>query len=130
MSDDAPDVAAAVARGVRLFNLGRYMGAHEIWEESWRAADGDDRGFLEALVQLAAGLHLRTRRGGMRGAEHLLSQSLATLEDFRPAHHGVDVDRLVTEFGVYVDWVREVKRPHKLLDARRIPRLRSAPASR
>ena len=123
---DAPDPKAALGRGVRLFNLGRYMAAHEIWEAAWREAGEDDRGFFEALVQLAAGLHLRTRRAGMRGAEHLLSQSLATLEDLRPARHGLDVERLVAEFGTYVDWVREIKRPHKLLDGRKIPRLRWA----
>jgi predicted metal-dependent hydrolase len=123
---DAPDVGAALARGVRLFNLGRYMAAHEIWEATWRTAEDDDRPFLEALVQLAAGLHLRTRRGGTRGAEHLLSQALATLEDFRPARHGLDVTRLLDEYGGYVDWVRSIKRPHRLLDARRIPRLRWA----
>jgi predicted metal-dependent hydrolase len=123
---EAPDVGAALGRGVRLFNLGRYMAAHEIWEDAWRSAADEDRGFFEALVQLAAGLHLRTRRAGTRGAEHLLSQSLATLEDFRPARHGLDVERLVVEFGGYVDWIREIKRPHKLLDGRRIPRLRWA----
>jgi uncharacterized protein len=120
------DAAASLRRGARLFNLGRYLAAHEIWEAAWRDAEGEDRSFLEALVQLAAGLHLRTRRGGTRGAEHLLSQALATLEDYRPARHGVDVERLVTEFGAYVDWVREVRRPHRLLDARRIPRLKWA----
>jgi uncharacterized protein len=120
----APDVGAALARGVRLFNLGRYVAAHEVWEAAWQAAVDEDRPFLEALVQLAAGLHLRTQRAGTRGAEHLLSQALATLEDHRPARHGLDVARLVDEFGAYVDWVREVKRPHKLLDGRRIPRLR------
>ena len=123
---DAPDPTVALGRGVRLFNLGRYMAAHEIWEAAWRDAGGDDRGFFEALVQLAAGLHLRTRRAGMRGAEHLLSQSLATLEDLRPTRHGLDVDRLLADFGAYVAWIREIKRPHKLLDARRIPRLRWA----
>jgi uncharacterized protein len=123
MSEE-PDVGTALGRGMRLFNLGRYMAAHEIWEGTWHAATGDDRGFFEALVQLAAGLHLRTKRAGTRGAEHLLSQALATLEDFRPARHGLDVERLVVEFGAYVDWVREIKRPHKLLDGRRIPRLR------
>ena len=123
---DAPDVGAALARGVRLFNLGRYMAAHETWETAWRAAEDEDRPFLEALVQLAAGLHLRTRRGGTRGAEHLLSQALATLEDFRPARHRLDVARLLDEYGGYVDWVRAIKRPHKLLDGCRIPRLRWA----
>ena len=121
---ERPDVARPLGRGVRLFNLGRYLAAHEIWEETWRVAADEDRTFFEGLVQLAAGLHLRTRRAGTRGAEHLLSQSLATLEDHRPVRHGVDVERLVAEFGDYVAWIREIKRPHTLLDGRRIPRLR------
>lgn len=117
-------VAEELARGVRLFNVGRYMAAHEVWEPLWREAAEEDRSFFEALVQLAAGLHLRTRRGGTRGAEHLLSQALATLEDFQPARHGLDVELLLAEFGAYLDWIRGIRRPHRLLDGRRIPRLR------
>ncbi len=121
----ALDVPKVVQRGVRLFNRGRYLDAQALWEDAWRAAPTEARGFLEALVQLAGGLHLRTRRGGMRGAEHLMSQALVTLEDYRPAAHGLDVDALLTEFGAYVDWIRSIRRPHRLTDALRVPRLRS-----
>ena len=119
----ALDVPGIVGRGARLFNRGRYLEAQELWEEAWHAAAVDDRGLLEALVQLAGGLHLRTRRGGMRGAEHLLSQALVTLEDYRPSAHGLDVETLVAEFVAYVDWVRQVRRPHRFTDTLRIPRL-------
>ena len=114
----------AVRAGVLAFNLGRYQRAHETWERVWPDAPTDDRGFLEALVQLAAGVHLRTRRGGTRGAEHLLAQALATLEDYRPSRHGVDVDTLVVEFQGYFEWVRAVGRPHRLGDGLRVPRIR------
>jgi predicted metal-dependent hydrolase len=114
----------ALRRGVRLFNLGRYLGAQLLWEEAWRAAAPAERSFLEALVQLAAALHLRTRRGATRGAVHLLSQALVVLEDYRPAAHGIDVDALVADFNLYLDWVKEIHRPHRFLDRRRIPRLR------
>ena len=120
------DIPRVVRRGSRLFNRGRYLDAQALWEESWRTAPTEARAFLEALVQLAAGLHLRTRRGGTRGAEHLLTQALATLEDFQPSHRGLDVERLVREFGTYVGWVRAIRRPHARLDGRRIPRLRWA----
>ena len=116
----------AVRRGVALFNRGRYFDAHELWETTWRDAPPEERAFLEALVQLAAGLHLRTRRGGTRGAAHLLAQALVLLEDFRPAHAGLDVDAMLADFGAYLAWLREVDRPHRLLDRRRIPRLRPA----
>jgi predicted metal-dependent hydrolase len=109
---------------VRLFNRRRFLDAHETWEAAWREAEGADRGFLEGLVQLAAGLHLRTKRGGTRGAVHLLSQSLVLLEDYRPATHAVDVESLVSEVGAYVDWIRALDRPHRLLDRGRLPRIR------
>ena len=114
----------AVARGVRLFNRGRYLEAQQVWEESWREAPSADRAFLEALVQLAAGLHLRTRRGATRGAVHLLAQAVIALEDYRPAAHGVDVEALVAEFSAYLDWIKAIDRPHRLLDRLRVPRLR------
>ena len=61
-------VAVAAAAGMRLFNRGRYFEAHEHWEAVWQTAEGEGRGFLESLVQLANGMHLRTQRGGTRGA--------------------------------------------------------------
>src|SRR5262249_60962321 len=96
------DIPQVVRRGTRLFNRGRYLDAQALWEEGWRMAPTDARPFLEALVQLAGGLHLRTRRGGGRGAEHLMSQALVTLEDYRPAAHGLDGDALVNEFGEFL----------------------------
>ena len=120
-----PDVAAMVRRGVRLFNRGRYLDAQMVWEDAWRDAATDDRAFLEALVQLAGGMQLRIRRGAMRGAEHLLSQALVTLEDYQPAMHGLDVATLVTDFGVYLEWLRSLRRPHRFADELRIPRLRA-----
>lgn len=120
----APAPAEAVHQGVALFNRGRYFDAHECWEVAWRDAPAEERQFLEGLVQLAAGLHLRTQRGGTRGAVHLLAQGLVLLEDYRPAHADVDVETLLTDFGAYIDWLREVDRPHRLLDRGRIPRLR------
>ena len=120
---DAPDVAAAVRRGTRLFNRGRYLAANQLWEEVWRTAPPADRAFLEGLIQLAAGLHLRTRRGGTRGAAHLLSQALVGLDEHAPATHGLDVARLLADVSAYVDWVKEVGRPHRLVDRWRVPRI-------
>ena len=116
--------ASAVGRGVRLFNQGRYLSAQQLWETAWREAAAPDKAFLEGLVQLAGGLHLRTRRGVTRGALNLLKQALITLDDYRPATHGVDVATLTAEFHAYVEWLEGVRRRHRLLDRLRIPRLR------
>ena len=115
--------APVVDEGVTLFNRGRYLDAHQRWEAYLADAAGDERAFLEGLVQLATGLHLRTERGGTRGSEHLIARALVSFEDFRPAAHGIDVERLVAEFAGYLDWLRGVRRPHRMLDLFRIPRL-------
>lgn len=124
MSDEAASgFQPIVDEGVGLFNRGRYFEAHEHWEEHLPAVTGTERAFLEGLVQLATALHLRTQRGATRGSEHLVARALVTFEDFRPSAHGVDVDRLIDEFAAYLDWLRSVRRPHKMLDIFRIPRL-------
>jgi predicted metal-dependent hydrolase len=123
---EAPDVAAAVRRGVRLFNLGRYMTAQQVFEAAWQESRDADRTFLEALVQVAAAMHLRTRRGAQRGAEHLLVRAIVALDDHRPSAHGVDVERLVADLDAFVRWLREVRRPHRLLDRVWLPRIRIA----
>ena len=114
----------ALGRGLRLFNRGRYLSAQEVWEEAWRAAPAEERGFLEGLVQLAAALHLRTRRGATRGAVHLLAQALITLEDYRPAAHGVDVEALIADVDACIAWLRTLDRPHRFLDRARLPHIR------
>jgi len=119
-----PDVATAVPSGVRLFNRSRYLEAQQVWEEAWHEAPSADRAFLEALVQLAAGLHLRTRRGATRGAVHLLAQAVIALDDYRPAAHGVDVEALIADVDACVEWLRTVDRPHRFLDRARLPSIR------
>lgn len=109
---------------MRLFNRRRYLSAQIVWEDIWRDTSGPDRPFLEGLVQLAAGLHLRTRRGGQRGAEHLIAQALITFEEFQPTTHGVDVARLIVEAGAYLDRIRSERRPHRLRDTWHLPRIR------
>ena len=126
MSDAPLPLAAAVRRGVRLFNLGRFMSAHQVWEASWKDASVADRAFLEGLVQLATGMHLRTRRGGTRGAVHLLSQAMVSLDDYRAGAHGVDVERVLEEFAVFINWLKQIDRPHRLMDRLKIPRLRAS----
>jgi predicted metal-dependent hydrolase len=105
-------------KGVLLFNRGAYFESHEAWEALWQAAEERDKTFLGALIQIAAALHLRFSRGAGRGTRNLLVQALTTLEDFRPAYHGVDVERLHSEVEGYTERVEE----HKEAQAGRLER--------
>jgi uncharacterized protein len=42
--------------GIRHFNKKRYYEAHEAWEKLWTVA-GDEKKFLQGLIQIAAGYH-------------------------------------------------------------------------
>jgi uncharacterized protein len=81
---------------VSLFNGVRYWHAHEAWETLWRAAPDEDRDFYQGLIQVAAGL-LHLERRNMRGARNKLSEGLARLRPYEPAHRGVFVNELIGE---------------------------------
>lgn len=97
-------------RGIDLFNRRAYFESHEVWEALWQgAADERDRKFLEAMMRVAAALHLRFRRGGGRGTRNLLFQAMVTLEDYRSEYLGVDVARFHDELTTYAERVEEKK---------------------
>jgi hypothetical protein len=80
--------------GVALFNGVRYWHAHEAWETVWRAAPDEEREFYQGLIQVAAGL-LHLQRRNLRGAKNKLSEGVAKLRPYEPAHHGIFVNELI-----------------------------------
>lgn len=92
-----PVTAERVFReAVALFNGVRYWHAHESWETLWRAAADEDRDFYQGLIQVAAGL-LHLQRRNLRGARNKLSEGLAKLRPYQPAHRGIFVNELIGE---------------------------------
>jgi uncharacterized protein len=80
---------SALREGVALFNAQHFWHAHEAWEKPWLAASGDEKQFLQGLIQLAAAYH-HVQRGTVRGALRLFDAALRRLEGFPDAHFGVD----------------------------------------
>jgi uncharacterized protein len=80
---------SAFERGVELFNARRFWEAHEAWEELWLASSGDEKQFLQGLIQLAAAYH-HVQRGTFRGGVRLFDAALRRLEPFPAAHRGVE----------------------------------------
>lgn len=82
-------------KGLEAFNSRDYFEAHEVWEDLWHEYRETDRTFLQALIQIAAGLyHLDC--GNAVGARSQLSKGLAKLEHYPPVHHGVDIPALTS----------------------------------
>lgn len=78
----------ALAEGVTLFNDARFWHAHEAWERLWLPATGDEKQFLQGLIQLAAAYH-HVQRGTYRGGVRLFDAALRRLAAFGEGHDGI-----------------------------------------
>ena len=76
-------------RGVELFNAHHFWHAHEAWEEIWLASSGEEKTFLQGLIQLAAAYH-HVQRGTFRGAIRLFDAAFAKLEPYPSGYAGID----------------------------------------
>lgn len=82
--------------GVKLFNECEFFEAHDIWEELWSDYQGPSRKFYQGMIQVAVCLH-HFGNGNTRGAKKLYFGSRGYLEEYRPKHMGVDLDKLFIE---------------------------------
>ena len=83
--------------GVDLFNAGYYWEAHVYLEKLWAEAQGEDRAFLQGLIQLAASL-VKRRAGHSSGEDQLRRKSLANLASVRERRsrcRGIRLDDLI-----------------------------------
>lgn len=69
--------------------------AHEVLEDQWKAAGGNERGLWQGLAQLAVGL-THQRRGNLPGALSVTSRGADALAAYESAPpYGIDIAGLV-----------------------------------
>ena len=83
----------ALAEGLRCYKNGEFFLAHEHWEGIWLKCDGEEKRFLQALIQMTAAFH-HLQRKNFRGAESLLRAALRRLDSFPAAYGGIAVEDL------------------------------------
>ncbi|HUP59899.1 MAG TPA: DUF309 domain-containing protein [Thermoanaerobaculia bacterium] len=110
---------SSLARGIELFNSHEFWHAHEAWEKIWLASSGDERRFLQGLIQLAAAYH-HVQRGTYRGGIRLFDAAFEKLEQFPPGH--ADVDRALAIAAAHGHRARIVK--GERVDPSEYPKLR------
>lgn len=84
-----------LAAGVRLFNEGEFFEAHEVLEDVWRASAGEEKTFLQGLVQLAVAFH-HYSTGNKIGTASVLARARRNLEGYPAVYGGVDLGLLLT----------------------------------
>jgi len=80
---------ASLAQGIVLFNEQRFWHAHEAWEALWLVATGDEKRFLQGLIQLAAAYH-HVQRGTYRGGVRLFDAALEKLAPYADRYFDID----------------------------------------
>jgi uncharacterized protein len=80
--------------GVTEFNSGEFFACHDTFEELWMESRGEQKLFLQGMIQSAVGL-FHCMSGNARGAYSQLSRALEKLEGYRPTFEGVQVDAFV-----------------------------------
>lgn len=86
------------AKGLEKYRAGRFFEAHEEWELLWKDSTGDDRVFLQGLIQLAAAC-VHIGRGNAAPAKRLLALAKAKLDQFGYDEGGIDLRFLGKEIG-------------------------------
>ncbi len=76
--------------GLAEFRRGRFFEAHEEWELLWNESQGDDKAFLQGLIQLAAAC-VHIGRGNAAPAKRLLALAKAKLDRFGVEEGGIDL---------------------------------------
>lgn len=79
---------SGIEKGVILFNAHHFWHAHEAWEELWLQSSGDEKVYLQGLIQLAAAYH-HVQRGTFRGGVRLFDAALRKLERFPDGRDGI-----------------------------------------
>ena len=93
---EGPQYDPRYLAGIEHFNACDFYEAHEVWEDLWQDYSGPDRRFYQGLIQVAVCLH-HFGNGNTRGAKKLYHGCQTYLNDYRPFHLGVDLEKLLGE---------------------------------
>ena len=88
---------AQYLEGIRLFNEEEFFDCHDILEELWADAPGEEKKFLQGLIQASVALfHFGNENLG--GARKLYLSSQKYLEPYGDMYWGLDLKRFRTDF--------------------------------
>jgi hypothetical protein len=90
MSESAETYDPRYLVGVLLFNDGDFFEAHEVWEDLWAEAAGDERRFYQGLIQAAVGL-CHFGNGNLRGARKLYTTSREYMRNLPDSFRGLNL---------------------------------------
>jgi len=132
----AAEIEERFAEGVRLFNNGDFFAAHEVLEQAWKVAEGEEKIFYQGIIQAAAAL-VHVRRGNYPGAISVYLKSHPKLCRFPALWMGIDLGQFRSDLMRYFAAVQtalgitqkncQLTRPEQIPDTEHVPTIRWAP---
>lgn len=129
MTSPAPEYEPRYLAGIVLFNRRDFFEAHEVWESLWLdACVGNDRRFVQALIQAAVGLY-HFGNGNRSGATKLYKSSKAYMEVYPSPHLGLDIAKFWRDMETcFAKLLGAPDQADVRLDSNLIPRIELDPA--
>jgi uncharacterized protein len=84
--------------GILFFNEQDFFEAHEVWEDLWSESHGDERRFVQGLIQAAVGL-FHFSGGNLGGAVKLYRSSYDYMKTCGSPFLGLDVTAFWLQMG-------------------------------
>jgi predicted metal-dependent hydrolase len=97
-------------RGFEDFNAGRFVAAHETWEEIWLRSVEPEKTLLQGLIQIAAGFHHISKENPEGGCA-LLTGGIVKLERSPARYRGTRVRELREAARIWVVELQAGRRP-------------------
>ncbi len=88
-------------QGVDEFNRGLFFECHDTLEELWMETAGEDRLFLQGLIQVSVGFYHFVNRN-YKGATSQFTKGLAKLEHYRPSYRGIELEKFMQKVVGYL----------------------------
>lgn len=101
-------------QGIELFNGGEYFEAHETWEGIWLGSTGDEKRFLQGLIQSAVALyHYELSRFG--AARKTFERARQKLEGLPPRFMSLEIPQFLDQMEQFFDYdVHDPPQPSSL----------------
>lgn len=84
-------------RALSLFNQQEFFACHDVLEELWAVAEGDERDFLQGLIHAAVAL-FHFGEGNLTGARKMHDSAIRYLANCGDVRRGVDLARFRQDF--------------------------------
>jgi len=80
--------------GIALFNRGEFFECHEVLEAVWLEVSGEDKLFLQGLIQVAVSFY-HLRQGNFAGSSRLLRAGVKKLSACAASQQPIDVQAML-----------------------------------